>query len=256
MTTYRRGVQGLLSISDSGDSASTRPREIFEGIVTDVILDELHKFYSDVDGYNIGMIQVKIFGSTELVGDQLLPWAGPLDSTIQEYPLRGELVTLYKIRDAFFYNRKVAIANRLQENSALLLTNQLTEIGTAKKITDVVEQAVVKHNFGRYFKPDSRVRPLRHFEGDVLFQGRMGQSIRFGSSMMDPTSNALAPNIILRAGQARLADTQNATIDTVFGVTVEDINDDASSIRISYRLQVSEHPPWQRKYTLEVFLLM
>ena len=34
---------------------------------------------------------------------------------------------------------------------------------------------------GEYFKESTTTRPLRPYEGDIVFEGRFGQSIRFGS---------------------------------------------------------------------------
>jgi hypothetical protein len=85
------------------------------------------------------------------------------------------------------------------------------------------------HRFGNYFRPDNRVRQLKHFEGDTLIQGRMGASIRFGSSKMDPDSNGLAPNLILRAGQGKDLE-QDIPDASPFGIILEDINKDVSSI--------------------------
>jgi hypothetical protein len=58
----------------------------------------------------------------------------------------------------------------------------------------------------------------------------MGHSIRFGSSKVDPSSNGMAPNIILRTGQGKDIEKTDATKDSVFGLILEDINKDAASI--------------------------
>lgn len=229
MTTYHKPASGLLSVSDSVDSIKSNKQEIYDGLVMDIVLDHTHKYHKK-EGYDVGTIIVKIFGYVELLDGKNLPPAYPFDTTVQEYPLIGEMVTLYKIRGAFFYNRKVPIARRVQENSAILTDKRLNALGNPKKITDFIEADISKHKFGQYFKPDSRVRPLKHFEGDTLFQGRMGQSIRFGSSAMDPSTKGLAPNIILRAGQAKDAEKKRVTSEEIFGLTLEDINNDASSI--------------------------
>jgi hypothetical protein len=228
----RSVVSDLLSSTGMFGEADTIPEIIYEGMVVDVILDHFHPKYAE-DGYNAGAIKVRIFQVNQGLIDDKLPWANPMDSTIQEYPLKGELVTIFRVRNAFFYTRKVAIAHRIQENGFLNLNNQLKN-RYAKTLKNLIKQnvelSVDKHKFGDYYKPDSRVRPLKHFEGDVIIQGRMGQSIRFGSSAIQPNSPGLAPNIILRAGQAKNFETTRCTADSVHGLTLEDINNDASSI--------------------------
>ena len=221
----------------STGAGSARPltTPFYEALVVDVILDHMHAQYAD-DGYNVGCIKVRLLSVQHGVDDDLLSWADPIDSTLQELPLIGELVLVQKVMGSFFYIRTVNIARRIQENAMIGLNESLNKRFdklNKSKITNPFSQLakeVGPNLFGEYFKPDSRVRPLKHFEGDVLVQGRMGHSIRFGSSKMDPSSDSLAPNIILRTGQSKNAENDMCSTDTPFGVTIEDINKDASSI--------------------------
>lgn len=225
-------VNGLLATQGSTESARHVPEAFYEGIVVDVILDHTHPFHSP-DGYNVGTIRVRIFSVDNARDSELLDWAYPLDSTIQELPLLGELVIIQKILGSFFYNRKTYVAHRMQENGMLNLEKTLDNrtFQLRRKIAATNEElGLNNHKFGEYFKPDNRVRPLKHFEGDVLIQGRMGHSIRFGSSQMQPGSKALAPNLILRTGQAKNVENDECTTDQIFGLILEDVNKDASSI--------------------------
>jgi len=229
---YRRPTPGLLSISGNVDEARHLQNPIYEGLVVDVIVDHTHPKHSKGDGYNVGAIKVRLFNVTETLNDDQLSWADPLESTYQELPLIGELVYLFKIRGNFFYGKKVPLAHQIQENGMLNLNDSLshkTEDSTRKAIVSKSETMRVSHRFGNYFKPDSRVRPLKHFEGDVVFQGRMGQSIRFGSSRIDPASDSLAPNIILRAGQG-VGVERRSSVNSIHGLVLEDINVDPSSL--------------------------
>jgi hypothetical protein len=242
---YRDKPSGLLSTSDSGASARAITSDFYEAIVVDVILDHHHPQYAKKDGYNVGSIKVRIFSVHNGRDDDLLDWADPIESSILEMPLLGELVILYKILGVFYYTRKVFLAHRVQENGLLQLNNQLNNRSdklTSKLATTRQELSPGKYKFGEYFKPDSRVRPLKHFEGDLLIQGRMGQSIRFGSSQMELSSTGMAPNIILRAGQGKDIEKTDATKDSVFGLILEDINKDASSIWVTSDQNVPFEP--------------
>jgi hypothetical protein len=230
---YRRPTGDLLATTGGQDSARGEQNPIYEGLVVDIIVDHTHPKYSKVDGYNVGAIKVRIFDVNQTLDDELLPWADPIDLTIQELPLLGELVTLFKIRGNFFYTKKIPLAHRIQENGMLKLNVALSKRGintVSQALPSGEENTVEKHQFGNYFKPDSRVRQLKHFEGDSIIQGRMGNTIRFGSSRMDPSSDSLAPNIILRTGQGKDIEKEEISIDSVFGLIMEDINKDASSI--------------------------
>lgn len=229
---YRGKPSGLLATSNSADSAKSVTKSYYEALVVDVIVDHFHPQYS-ADGYNVGTIKVRIFSVHDGRDDELLDWAEPIDSTIQEMPLIGEFVILQKILGNFFYMRKVNLTHRLQENAMLKLNNSLNQRSAKLNSSGIAKNTEISpesHQFGEYYKPDSRVRPLKHFEGDVLFQGRMGHSIRFGSSQIDPSSKGMAPNVILRTGQAKDVETDACTSDKVFGLILEDVNKDASSI--------------------------
>lgn len=230
---YRRQSTGTLSTSGDNNYVRSDANLLYEGIVDEVILDHKSKYYSRVDGYNVGAIRVRILDEHQNLVREKLPWADPLDNTLYEMPLKGELVTLFKIRDNFFYTKKIPAARRLQENAWLNLNEALENRATntvANAAKNGDDASTRGHTFGNYFKPDSRVRQLKHFEGDSILQGRMGHSIRFGSSAMDPGSDGLAPNILLRAGQGKNIENDAVSIDSVFGLILEDINKDASSI--------------------------
>lgn len=230
--TYRPSPDGLLSVSSAHISAGNVQEPFYEAMVIDVILDQFHPQYS-VDGYNVGMIKIRLFTQDHSRDDELLSWAFPIDSTIQEMPLIGEIVMVNKVLGNFFYTRKLYIAHRMQENAMInvnkLLNNRPDQLRTTIPKTEQ-ELALDVHKFGRYFRPDSRVRPLKHFEGDVIIQGRMGNSIRFGSSQMEPGNKSLAPNIILRTGQAKDVEITACTSDKIFGLVIEDPDNDVSSI--------------------------
>lgn len=229
---YRRRVEGLLATSGNTESARPIAESLLEGLVVDVILDHTHPDYA-IDGSNVGSVKVRIFSINHGLSDEQLPWADPFDYTIQELPLIGEVVALSKILGNLFYTRKVPIARRIQENGMLNL-NKILNLRSTNTISNSIsqpqEKIAGKHKFGEYFKPDNKVRPLKHFEGDVIFQGRMGQSIRFGSSAIDPSSKELSPLIILRTGQGEGNEDTYVTKKTIYGLTLEDINKDASSI--------------------------
>lgn len=229
---YRVKPGGILATSNSTESARAVTDPFYEGLVVDVVVDHLHPEYSK-DGYNVGAIKVRIFSIHNGRDEEFLDWASPLDSTIQEFPLLGELVMIHKVRGNFFYMRKVYLAHRMQENGMLKLNEALNDRPAKLKTGAAAardEGGPEKHKFGEYFKPDSRVRPLKHFEGDVILQGRMGNSIRFGSSQLDPSSKDMAPNILLRTGQAKNVENDACSTDKVFGLIIEDVNKDVSSL--------------------------
>ena len=140
----------------------------------------------------------------------------PLDSNIKEYPLPGEyVIAVSYLNDGLkpdipnYYTQKINLLNTVNYNRKMKIGD--TDIGKPKffgmpyKKTD--------------FSSDSKIRQLQADDGDVTFNGRFGQSIRFGSNMtklydeneeeprepLPDSGKRVSPNIIIRAGQANPA---------------------------------------------------
>jgi hypothetical protein len=226
---YRPQSAGNLAITGTSETLSPTQQPFLEAIVVDIIVDHTHPEYGE-DGFNVGAAKVRMFSVDHSASDDNLSWTDPLDFTVKQLPLIGELVVIYDIQGNKYYSRQVPIAHRVAENAMINLNSKLRNRSTntiSSALTAGQELTQDKHKFGKYFKPDSRIRPLKHFEGDTIIEGRMGHSIRFGSSASDPSSDGLAPNVILRTGQAKTIET---TKNSLFGLTLEDINNDATSI--------------------------
>ena len=161
-----------------------------------------------------------------------------LDTNIKEYPLPGEMVTVvdfYAIGQKF-YTQKINMDNSVNANSAYgrsRYTNQSPGMGLT--VYDKI----------KYFIGDLDIRELEAKEGDITFNGRFGNSIRFGSNItavIDDDGNIVdeytgkfpSPNVIIRAGQG---DTEKIPEDGDWKLhefvrrpVVEDINLDGSSL--------------------------
>ncbi len=107
---------------------------------------------------------------------------------------------------------------------------QQIEGGIVRRVTD----GSTEINLGDTFNERIDVRNLQPYEGDIIHEGRWGQSIRFGSTVSgsivpNPWSNAGAngdPITLLRNGQHE--EDKESWIPQV-----EDINKDASSIYLT-----------------------
>lgn len=184
---------------------------------------------------NTGRIRFRISGLHDGVTNELLPTADPLIPYTGMFPLVGEYVMIFKAtnRDIsnYYYIGPVGVDRKVTENRRNIPPEP--SIGKdLNKAQRLVAGGVIKsldkfkNAIDGKFVPNNAV-PLKQFEGDVLFQGRYGQSIRFGSSQMSQTSfGDQDPNIILRAGQASKIRTEAGAA----GLTNESINSDASSI--------------------------
>jgi hypothetical protein len=105
---------------------------------------------------------------------------------------------------------------------------QDSALGSTNKLTDT--SGTIK--FGKYFKERSDIYPLQPFEGDLIYEGRWGNSIRLSGTAPDknPWSTIGTQGdaiTIIRNGQ-----TDNPAKNG-WDFTVEDINTDASSIYLT-----------------------
>jgi len=195
------------------------------GRVYDIVLDESHPDYKFHK--TIGAIRYNVFDDdTFKENAQNLYTAFPYDSTVRTLPLKGEVVEIlggpkdeedrtdseYKT----YYGRVVSGWNAVNHNS-------LPQGDTEEKVeTDLGEDI-----------QELRVNQLYPNQGDILIDGRTGNSIRLGGykgtkSLIADKSSDTNPYIIINNGRVNKP-------DTLLPVS-EDINKDLSSIYI-----VSDH---------------
>lgn len=242
---YRPRPAGVLAVSGTTDTPTAIQDPYYHGLVVDVIVDHNHPEYAPKDGYNVGAIKIRIFSRDNTLDFEHLPWATPIDFEVKQLPLVGETVLLHKILSKFYYHRRVPLTRRVQESGMLKideLVNQRQPNSTSKAASGGGEVDATPHKFGSYWKPDIRVRPLKHFEGDTIVEGRMGHSIRFGSSQMDPATDSMAPTILIRTGQAKDIQDKEAIKKGYFGLILEDVNDDASLIWMTSNQNIPFEP--------------
>lgn len=164
-------------------------------------------------------------------------WADPLIPHQTMYPLVGEYVLVFKMLGTYWYVGPLNTKRQITENAHPIAS-------TPKSVKENVKDQLARQR-GVVIRPqqlESRpgvnfkvrnVNPLKPFEGDIIYQGRYGQSIRFGSSQMVASSGGEQyPNIILRAGQG--PNTAKTTEDAgPSALTNESINTDDSSIYLT-----------------------
>jgi hypothetical protein len=222
--------------------------ELQEAIVVDVIVNEQHPEYAKTDGYNIGAIKFRLIKTHAYRSDDTLNWALPIEANITDYPLLNEIVTIHSCLNRSYYFRKINTTNTNTVQPILGLKEELDEPETVvskQKLRDQSKNSAIRQKpaitslFGKYFT-DLQIAKLRSDEGDIIYEGRSGQSIRFGSSWT-PNINSLyktnfksnttdqSANIII---SVRGKDQQKNKTDFV-SLIAEDINADNSSIWIT-----------------------
>jgi hypothetical protein len=224
------------------------------GRVLSVVMDDTHPRYNELGGSKaIGAVElVEVSGGTAdystTVKNQNYKVAFPLQPGVKNYPLINEIVYLVsqptkKLQQrtsavSLYYISVVNLWNHPHHNAipysagsntpANSKNYQDTVLGSTNKLTD--SSGEIK--FGNYFIERPNIYPLQPFEGDIIYEGRWGNSIRLTGTApkRNPWSSEGTQGdaiTIIRNGQ-----TDNANKNG-WDFTTEDINTDASSIYLT-----------------------
>ena len=186
--------------------------------------------------------------------------ATPLFPNVKNYPLINETVYLLSFPSGDFANSPGNIkyyyltpvktwANSIHTNPTPAQQENIKGSNQNKSITEIeagspnisTKQNTTSFKPGIYFNEKSNIYPLYPFEGDVILEGRFGNSLRLGSTDISGStplnnwSNSPSngdPITILRNGQD-----PSLTGSAQFLIT-EDINKDLSSIYITSKQNI------------------
>ena len=252
-----------IRLGTSHDSVSVSNNRFYEleiAEVIDIIYDDKHPDFpkKEKDYSFIGAVKCRLLQSQYNAPDDMCGWVRPLDSNIKQYPLPGEYVVVAEYIGDLYYTQNLNILGSSNNNSLPFLSvgMKTTEKGSDKdygqiSVTKKPKPANENKKFklGKEFKNDDLVRNIQHYEGDISFNGRFGQSIRFGSNKeatklnKDISTEKDSPNILIRAGNMDRddikKDEKNKPID-------EDINKDGSSLWIVTDQEVKIEPATEK----------
>lgn len=209
------------TIQSSGIGNPSTGNQLSFGRVDTIVLDDTVNI-TDSNGVKlpIGGIRYKLIteGSDSNVN---LGYALPLFANIQQYPVVNEMVILI---DSPEPNSQVTDQNQTKYYINLGAVN----VWGTPHHNALPQQGVDYNNpIGPGVVELSDINPLYPYPGDTIFQGRLGQSIRFGGNKskynpMTDNSNDAQPFTLISNGQIK---TDNG-LDHIN----EDINKDANSI--------------------------
>jgi hypothetical protein len=218
---FRTKAQPAGNSIPSGDTSLAPAR------VIDIIMDDEHPDYDTYGGPNsIGMVYYRFIsqegmdtseeGESEYTGQ-----AFPITTSHRLLPLKNEIILLTKGPDPLV--DEGSGAGRIYYTTSYSIWNHPHHNAIPVRTEDKPEEV----NIGTGIELDSKISPLQPFPGDVLMEGRLGQSIRFAGgfstkSTFTDESNVNKPLIIISNGQKETEDG--------FLHIVEDINQDPSSI--------------------------
>jgi len=147
-----------------------------------------------------GNIVVDILTPLATLPNQSQITATPLYPNIKSYPLINEVVFLITAPSGdyssnsgnikYYYLSTLNLWNNVHVNPTPNPYQNLKPNSQNKSITEIEagstnksgEQDTNEFKPGTYFQEKSNIYPLYPFEGDIIYEGRWGQSIRFGST--------------------------------------------------------------------------
>jgi len=212
-----------------------------DGLVEDIIINELHPLYNKDFGANIGFAKIRLIPEDRNVPEDSLNWVMPLETSVREYPLKNEMVLIFYSVGRMFYTRRVNINNKITENSWPGLSDRFSQTQNSTLNSDnlaiaaaggiaYTEDITSSTSLGNEFVESSTVKMARPNEGDTIIQSRFGTVIRMGSSLFsNPKARIPRPNLLFTVGQEqnRIGSTTGVSPYTL---VVEDINKDKSCL--------------------------
>jgi hypothetical protein len=188
--------------------------------VLDIVLNNNHPKFKDVGEWNgIGVIYLELLDGKTTTKNI---YAYPIFPQIKMYPLVNEIVLLASIPSKFidsqqspetvyYYFPSIGIWNHPHHNAYPLITSYIELEEAQRNDYDSINGTYVRRidedptginlNFTEYANPSqdtfvekADVHPLLPFNGDVIYEGRWGNSLRFGSTTSTPPDSQLLIN--------------------------------------------------------------
>ena len=191
--------------------------------VVDVILDDTHLEWDKLGKSEaIGAIKYRLL--TKDIDEEdsaALPAAYPISSDLKKFPLKNEIVLIM-----------TAPGNELDGTNLNVKTyyNTIINLWNHPNHGGFPQDTDSELDLGKDIDELTDVNPMQPFPGDIILDGRQGQSLRltgFPSPKNEfvDTSNIGKPLTILSNGQKQA--------DNPYDPIIEDVNEDASSIYLT-----------------------
>lgn len=202
---------------------------LFPSRVKNILLNNNSNLFDKKDGWaGIGTIQFNPVFKANDSGNNLY-FAKPLFSNIKQYPLKNEIILILSLPSPTL--------NENENSSEYYYLNIPMSFWNGPNHNIYPDNNGEDLNFGDTFQENQNISSLLPEEGDVIFEGRFGNSIRFSSTTpnkknnnnswsSNPNDESGKPILIIRNGQ-------KITNQHPWVPVQEDINEDGSSIWLS-----------------------
>ena len=165
--------------------------------------------YSDRDPQRLYKIRCTLIGAFGSMPNGTIFEARPLHSNIKHIPIEGEVVLITKSTGAYanaispsqdyYYTAPISIQSSVHHNGIPGVTKVPTNLtatirnrNNRQDVTDGIpnnpkDRLLTGETIDPFFPERLDVYPIQPYPGDIILEGRWGQSIRFGSTV--DTSN-------------------------------------------------------------------
>ena len=238
-----------LQTTTGGNISSNEPIPVR---VLGVILNENDSFFTDSDIPNES--RVNYFGTIKFQDynnpiynaidedANITLLARPINPNIKHYPLKNEIVYVLALPNqnsknnlntySFYYYPPINMENNITSNP-IVPTYQQSQQNTIspEEATDGIsvninaDQKPIENLLGANFPTNLSKTPSKTFEGDIMYEGRFGNSLRFSSDLYNGEGQQGEPLTIL-ANQAG-------------NNLVEDINRDKASVYLTTNQKIT-----------------
>ena len=183
--------------------------------------------------------------------------AKPLFPNLKNYPLKNEIVYIVtlpsdniqqEVNDVkYYYFQSVNIWNSNHHNAIPNILNGVDSPPTQRQDYDQTRIGAVRRvdnetpgiDLGNTFVEKNNIKPVQAFEGDIIHEGRWGQSLRFGSTVQNSTIfNSWSNTGINGDPITILRNDQHIDDNDPWIPQVENINLDRSSIYLTSTQQI------------------
>ena len=205
-----RGTSPTSNTSGILNKIDTLKGQVVAARVTDIVLDENHPKFNSVGQWNgIGAILYEFVNQSGTAND--FNYALPYDSQLKTYPLVNEIVLLFSLPNqqmggvtnstSYFYLKPLGIWNHPHHDAypnpiAKRVPSQANDYiasgnGVVRQVNDGSTEIDLNSPVNpsqNTFVEKTNIHPLMPYMGDVLIEGRHGQSLRFGSTAKSQSS--------------------------------------------------------------------
>lgn len=225
--------------------------------------------YNDESPEHLWILNAVEVGSNNITNTAASPITlRPLNSNVKRMPIKGEIVSWIEapsnLGDSshsipeYYWVDIINTQSFINHNSLpkhSVIKNESTDTSTSDG-NPLYGSSEDTDELGSTFEESEDIRPLQHYEGDYLIEGRKGNSIRFGTSIdkgLDqyPTEPFWAvgdgdngdPILVIRNGQKSFSDTEGNDPGVQKFIN-ENINHDDSSIYLTSTQLINLNPAW------------